>query len=145
MSDRLKLNEGDLERIVEILNRHDAGDLGLQGVAEEIFAAFGDEQHAAQQSGVGFIAAERRRQISVEGWTPEHDDAHADGSLPLAAACYAVAAENYYGLRQPPPLWPWARKWWKPADRIRNLEKAGALIAAEIDRLLRKAAREDAC
>lgn len=36
-------------------------------------------------------------------------------------------------------FWPytWAEKWWKPSpgDRIRELEKAGALIAAEIDRL----------
>lgn len=40
-------------------------------------------------------------------------------------------------------LWPgaWNKKWWKPATdssfdlRIRELEKAGALIAAEIDRL----------
>jgi hypothetical protein len=25
--------------------------------------------------------------------------------------------------------------WWKPSTPVRNLEKAGALIAAEIDRL----------
>lgn len=32
--------------------------------------------------------------------------------------------------------WPWAAKWFKPSDDpIRNLVKAGALIAAEIDRL----------
>ena len=32
--------------------------------------------------------------------------------------------------------WPWAKKWWKPSDDpVRNLVKAGALIAAEIDRL----------
>jgi hypothetical protein len=35
-------------------------------------------------------------------------------------------------------LWPWDPKWWKPTpeDRIRELEKAGALIAAAIDSLL---------
>lgn len=34
--------------------------------------------------------------------------------------------------------WPWDASWWKPsADPIRNLVKAGALIAAEIDRLQR--------
>lgn len=27
------------------------------------------------------IAAERRRQIEVEGWTPEHDDEHPDGHM----------------------------------------------------------------
>lgn len=32
--------------------------------------------------------------------------------------------------------WPWDNKWWKPSDDpIKNLIKAGALIAAEIDRL----------
>lgn len=32
--------------------------------------------------------------------------------------------------------WPWDMKWWKPSkDPIKNLIKAGALIAAEIDRL----------
>jgi hypothetical protein len=36
-------------------------------------------------------------------------------------------------------FWPWDRAWWKPSpnNRIRDMEKAGALIAAEIDRLQR--------
>ena len=39
----------------------------------------------------------------------------------------------------PPERWPWDESWWKPSnDSIRNLVKAGALIAAEIDRLHRK-------
>jgi hypothetical protein len=37
----------------------------------------------------------------------------------------------------PPPNWPWDAKWWKPSvDHVRNLVKAGALIAAEIDRMI---------
>ena len=34
-------------------------------------------------------------------------------------------------------MWPWDLEWFKPSpyDRIRELVKAGALIAAEIDRL----------
>jgi hypothetical protein len=35
------------------------------------------------------------------------------------------------------PWWPWRWEWWKPGNRVRELEKAGALIAAEIDRLSR--------
>lgn len=31
------------------------------------------------------IAAERKRQIEAEGWTPEHDDAHDKGELARAA------------------------------------------------------------
>src|SRR5690606_333611 len=34
------------------------------------------------------VLAERRRQIEAEGWTPGHDDKHAEG-LACAAACYA--------------------------------------------------------
>ena len=36
-----------------------------------------------------------------------------------------------------PDDWPWSDKWWKPKDKIRDLVRAGALIAAEIDRLQR--------
>lgn len=37
-----------------------------------------------------------------------------------------------------PAEWPWDEMLWKPTpdDRIRELAKAGALIATEIDRLL---------
>jgi len=102
-------------------------------------------------SGIERIAAERNRQISSEGWTPERDDIHDDGSLSMAAACYAfpmkITVSGDYGeateidIDNEMPLgWPasWDTDWWKPdEDPIRNLEKAGALIAAEIDRLLR--------
>lgn len=84
-------------------------------------------------TGAERIAAERQRQIEEEGWTPEHDDGHDGGSLAGAAAAYTLANEPLGAS-----LWPWERSSWKPGtDRIRQLEKAGALIAAEIDRLLR--------
>lgn len=89
---------------------------------------------------------ERRRQIREEGLIAAYDAMpHRQGQLVRAAVCYALTP----GLREQPLidsiplwewLWPWSHKWWKPAesykDRIRDLEKAGALIAAEIDRLL---------
>lgn len=78
--------------------------------------------------GVQRIEGERRRQIEIEGWTPEQDiSKYRSDELARAAACYALGA-------RPPGLWPWADSWWKPGDPVRNLEKAGALIAAEIDR-----------
>jgi hypothetical protein len=99
------------------------------------------------KTGVELIANERQRQIEKEGWTPEHDDWHLDGALSSAAECYLLElrARKQRGqvVKSPPPAWPWERDWWKPSgDPIRNLVKAGALIAAEIDRLQRLAARD---
>ena len=98
--------------------------------------------------GAGLIAGERARQISGEGYTAEHDDKHALGELPDAAAAYAkVASAQMRGAsaEEFPAFmmtfegeWPWEEEAWKPSDDpIKNLVKAGALIAAEIDRLLR--------
>ena len=86
------------------------------------------------------IAAERERQEAREGWTPEHDDQHTNGQLLKAALCYAEQGlvQYHYGPGDQPPGWPWSFHWWKPTgDRVRDLVKAGALIAAEIDRLER--------
>lgn len=98
-------------------------------------------------SGVELIAAERRRQVDEEGWTTNHDDQHDQQQLAWAAACYAAPEAIYrredteFGdpngaqVRWWHP-WPWS--WRKPTtDRLDALIKAGALIAAEIDRLKR--------
>jgi len=76
------------------------------------------------------ILRERLRQSDVENWTPEHDDKYTEGQLIRAAMAYASGTILF---------WPedWDKGWFKPTDEIRNLEKAGALIAAEIDRLKR--------
>jgi hypothetical protein len=94
-------------------------------------------------NGIEIIAAERQRQIEQEGWSAEHDDEHREGELGKAAACYAQPPE--IGVRCQD--WPWDRKWWKPtpSDRIRELAKAGALIAAEIDRLKRPELQKPRC
>jgi hypothetical protein len=96
-----------------------------------------------EPDGAARIAAERRRQVEAEGWTFDHDDQHTDGKLAQAAACYAVATVPMYAGHFP-VIWPWSPRWdkrpGKSADvaaRIRALEKAGALCAAEIDRLQR--------
>jgi len=89
-------------------------------------------------TGIEAIAAERRRQIDVEEWNPEHDDEHERGEMGKAAVCYAIHACAFPlqpGMDDFNAWWPWEDKYWKPSDDpIRNLEKAGALIAAEIDR-----------
>lgn len=112
-------------------------------------------------NGVERIAKERERQVKVEDWTAGHDDGHVDGELATAAACYATPVLLYRmddsGVNEIMFFDPWPDGWADsdkrphPGDgnfvgpnnalpinkRIRQLEKAGALIAAEIDRLLR--------
>lgn len=88
------------------------------------------------------VLAERQRQISAEGWTPEHDDEHDTGQMAAAASCYALLAEagpHLASQRARPAHWPWSLKWWKPGGTRRMLVKAGALILAEIERLDRAA------
>lgn len=84
---------------------------------------------------------ERDRQIQ-EGFTTAHDDQLTNDELLLAAAGYLFAD----GTKNEVPLfWPasWEnKKRWKPGDIRRNLVKAGALIAAEIDRLDRLADKD---
>ena len=100
-------------------------------------------------NGIERIAAERKRQIEKEGWTPEHDDTHCEGELNAAAVAYAAAnldRDSHGEAAAFSSFFPsnWQVAWWKPsADPIRNLEKAGALIAAEIDRLQRLAGKSN--
>lgn len=123
----------------------------------------------ASLTGAELIAAERQRQIKKEKWTAKHDDEHDDNSLALAAVCYA-APERVFVRREYANTvafsdpWPdsWADYWDKRGsygngreagngiadpdsytheERLDLLVKAGALIAAEIDRLKRAAGK----
>jgi hypothetical protein len=87
------------------------------------------------KSGAERIVEERKRQIESEGWDKEHDAIYKNNELVKAAVCYALPRSERTPLIM--FLWPWNRNWWKPTpkNRIRELEKAGALIASEIDRI----------
>jgi hypothetical protein len=120
-----------------------------------------EELHRERRAsrGAAMIGDERLRQVYEEGWTPEHDDQHTHGEMASAAAAYALAAArrlpvvttsgtggdnggrgDLVVMRQAvPPFWPWEAESYKPGDHLRDLVKAGALIAAEIDRLHRAA------
>ncbi|MFU7026026.1 hypothetical protein ACM751_10305 [Pseudomonas aeruginosa] len=94
------------------------------------------------------IQAERRRQVEAEGWTPEHDDEHADVQMAQAAGCYALHAGGI-GTDWPDGrqngaalFWPWDKDSWKPTTPRRDLVKACALALAEIERLDRAAATQ---
>ncbi len=97
------------------------------------------------KTGVELIAEERQRQIEKEGWTAEHDAQHTSGELADAGAYYALTDETIgfiddnWGNDRSLHIWPFDLKWRKrtPENRIRELQKAGALIAAEIDRIQR--------
>ncbi|WP_121142353.1 hypothetical protein [Pseudomonas aeruginosa] len=92
------------------------------------------------------VQAERRRQITAEGWTPEHDDEHSHGQMARAAACYALAGSSAPNDGTAALLvslaWPWDEQWWKPTTPRRDLVKACALGLAEIERLDRVAASQ---
>lgn len=118
------------------------------------------------KTGIELIAEERQRQIDREGYDCAHDNEHTEGQLVRAAICYATERKFYLEKRDSehreretivqlpdkegnmkphqvlPPIygeWPWGLEYWKPTpnDRVKELVKAGALIAAEIDRLQR--------
>ena len=96
------------------------------------------------KTGIELIAEERQRQIEVEGWTAEHDSQHKNGELANAAVCYAMTPDlenlmcNTWDNNFIIEVFPFEMSWLKrtPNNRVRDLVKAGALIAAEIDRLL---------
>lgn len=114
-------------------------------VVDEVLEVF-DDVAADEALGLGvvLIAEERLRQIAEEQWTSEHDAGHVLGELLAAAQCYVVAARRagegadafHIWKEGLPDYWPWDPEDWKPsADAVRNIAKAGALLAAEIDRI----------
>ena len=96
---------------------------------------------------------ERQRQITEEGWTPEHDDEHANGELADAAACYAFGGYSLatiidYDENNTPifgrGLYPWDKSYFKHKhDHKRQLIIAGALLIAELERLERAEAKSE--
>lgn len=86
------------------------------------------------------VLAERQRQISAEGYEPEADQMYEAGELARAAATYALLATGDDGWRVE-DNWPWGMSTLKRAEPRRMLEKAGALILADMERLDRAAAQ----
>ena len=102
------------------------------------------EQILAEDAGgwrpvIEAVAAERRRQVESEGWSPAHDDTHRGNAMLHAAITYALAAASDRSPQRLSELarrwWPWSFEWWKPITPRRDLIKAAALIVAEIERL----------
>lgn len=88
------------------------------------------------------VLRERAAHTTREGYSDAHDDRYADGELARAAAAYSFHASLPPSARlrvsgQLPMHWPWEAQWWKPNTARRDLERAGALIIAELARLNR--------
>ncbi|MGI4864185.1 MAG: hypothetical protein ACRYFZ_09710 [Janthinobacterium lividum] len=107
------------------------------------------ELRATQNTGAVIILNERIRQVSQEGYSLLHDaSAYKNRQLIAASEAYLKADEGFFSalagelglakhlLYKAGKMWPWALNFFKPTEnRVRNLAKAGALIAAEIDRI----------
>lgn len=91
---------------------------------------------------IHLIGAERGRQLEL-GYTADHDDAHDASELAAAAACYAYPrlVLRFRDGQPSASWWPWDGS--PPQDlgqdRTADLAKAGALILAELERILRAA------
>ena len=98
------------------------------------------------ETGIELIKKERERQ--KERWDAEHDETHTSMCLTTAAVSYALHVASKYAdvheswketyQKYATNLWPFDGEWFKPTpnDPVRQLVKSGALIAAEIDRIL---------
>lgn len=102
------------------------------------------------KTGIELIAEERQRQIDVEGYSAQHDSQHKVSEFVYAAIAYVESAkvgvncqeigntnknEVLIRKREMGLHFPWGQTNFKPTTNIRDLVKAGALIAAAIDRL----------
>lgn len=85
----------------------------------------------SNKTGIELIAEERQEQINKHGWSKEHDLTHVDGELKYAAL-YALGEERYLQ----PYNWGDFEDSIERKSEIEKLVIAGALIAAEIDRLI---------
>ncbi len=141
-----KYKKGDMLVVLQSSDRNNVGKVG-----EVIDITDGDyytldvmpncafkENCVGKAHGADLIRKERQRQIEVEGYDAMHDRHHTPWELCRAAVGYALHEDPSKLISNAAAnLWPWNKEFWKPKDQLRNLVRAGALIAAAIDRLLR--------
>lgn len=111
----------------------DGGDTPVKDLRVDPLVVRSREEN--KMSGAELIAEERKRQVEKEGFRNWHDDEHDEGQMAEAAVCYIMGERKINGQW----LWSWSDDDWKPKSKLQNLIRAGALIAAEIDRLQRSA------
>ena len=132
--EQLEKRNADLGKHVGMLEKR------LKGTEESLIAStdmVAELEFRTVTAASADVLAERQRQVTAEGWTPERDDSYQNSELADAAACYAIHAHNQ-GFSTP-AHWPWSPAWWKQTNPRRDLVKAAALILAEIERIDRAA------
>lgn len=114
-------------------------DLSAELIADEIFN--NKENDASISAAIIDVIAERQRQISGEGFTPEQDDEYDRDELISAAISYIRLATIWkdkdpdsYRKSSAPMSWPWSPEWWKPTNPRRDMIKGIALLPAEAER-----------
>ncbi len=139
------LTIGVLADVVDVLWEDDSrcekhGYGNVVAKAKDVVARAHGNKITPAQNGVEMISDERLRQIHEEGRSAEHDTGHRLGELAIAAAELAVDSTDAWVVN------PHGGDDWglvakhgyngTKSNRIRALTMSGALVAAEIDRLL---------
>ena len=86
-------------------------------------------------TGVELINEERDKQINKYGYDAKHDLEYKDNQLMYAALSYLSCAIDGRDIGVYFVNWPFDVKFFKNEGKIDCLKKAGAFIAAELDRL----------
>ena len=90
------------------------------------------------KTGIEQITEERVKQIAKYGYTAYHDIGYKNKELLFAALAYlkkAIGEDNTLIATYSIEDWPFDAKYWHDEGYVENLKKAGAFIAAELDRL----------
>lgn len=85
------------------------------------------------KTGIDLITEERTKQIAKYNHTAYNDQCYKNGELLKAAKAYLLAVLE--GDESGVESWPWHPDSFKHEGYISSLKKAGAFIAAELDRI----------
>ncbi|ECA0402321.1 hypothetical protein EIL26_10590 [Salmonella enterica subsp. enterica serovar Newport] len=137
----------DRDSLANAINVPAYYDLSAELIADEIF---NNKENTLQVSAAATdVIAERQRQITDEGFTPEQDDKYDREELVSAAISYIRLATIWkdkdpvsYRNCCPPMSWPWSPEWWKPTNPRRDMIKGIALLIAALERRDRKEAAQ---
>lgn len=122
--DRMERTESPVDR-----------EVARQKATAAFIRKWAESHEVARSTAWADVAAERQRQIEVEGFTPERDVHHEPGALAQAAAVYLMPEDKRIMMGGQPVQWPFEEGAYKPSpDRRRDLVRGIALGLAELER-----------